>query len=105
MCIRDRFEPIHGSYPEAAGKDIANPIATILSAAMLLDSFEMFDESKLVRNIVKKVIERGLVTPDLNPDSFIACSKVGDVISLLIESDLEDESAFDNLFQGNLPLI
>jgi 3-isopropylmalate dehydrogenase len=99
------FEPIHGSYPEAAGKDIANPIATILSAAMLLESFDMFDEANLVRNIVKKVIEKGLVTPDLNPDSFIACSKVGDVISLLIESDLEDENAFDNLFEGNLPLI
>ena len=77
------FEPIHGSYPEATGKDIANPIATILSAAMLLDSFDMFEEAKLVRNIVKKVIDKGLVTQDLNPDSFIACSKVGDVISLI----------------------
>lgn len=99
------FEPIHGSYPEAAGKDIANPIATILSVAMMLDSFELYEEAKRIRNTIKKVIEKGLVTPDLNPDSFIACSKVGDVISLLIESDLEDENAFDNLFEGNLPLI
>ncbi|MCG8373737.1 MAG: 3-isopropylmalate dehydrogenase [Balneolales bacterium] len=99
------FEPIHGSYPEGAGKDIANPVATILSAAMLLDSFELFDEANLVRSVVKKVIEKGLVTPDLNPDSFIACSKMGDVISLLIESDLEDESALDNLLEGKLPLI
>lgn len=99
------FEPIHGSYPEAAGKDIANPIATILSAAMLLDSFDMFEESKLVRTVVKKVIEKGLVTPDLNPESFISCSKVGDVISLLIESDVEDDNEFDHLFEGNLPFI
>ncbi|MCR9133396.1 MAG: 3-isopropylmalate dehydrogenase [bacterium] len=99
------FEPIHGSYPEGAGKDIANPVATILSAAMMLDHFEMHEEAKLVRSTVKKVIDKGLVTPDLNPESFIACSKVGDVISLLIESDLEDENAFDNLFEGNLPLI
>ena len=99
------FEPIHGSYPEAAGKDIANPIATILSAAMLLDSFDMFEEATLVRNIVKIVIDKGLVTQDINPVNFIACSKIGDVISLLIESDFEDVSAFDNLFEGNLPLI
>jgi len=99
------FEPIHGSYPEAAGKDIANPIATILSAAMLLESFDMFEEATLVRNVVKQVIEKGLVTQDLNSDSFIACSKVGDVLSLLIETDLEDENAFDNLFEGKLPFI
>jgi 3-isopropylmalate dehydrogenase len=99
------FEPIHGSYPEAAGKDIANPVATILSAAMMLDSFEMFDEANHVRTAVRKVIEKGLVTPDLNPDSFISCSKVGDVISLLVESDFEDDNEFDHLFEGNLPLI
>ena len=99
------FEPIHGSYPEGAGKDIANPVATILSAAMMLDSFEMFDEANHIRSAVKKVIEKGLVTPDLNPDSFISCSKVGDVISLLIESDADDDNEFDHLFEGNLPLI
>ena len=103
--LTSMFEPIHGSYPEGAGKDIANPVATILSVAMMLDSFEMFDEAKRVRDAVKKVIEKGLVTPDLNPDSFISCSKVGDVISLLIESDMEDDNEFDHLFEGNLPLI
>lgn len=99
------FEPIHGSYPEGAGKDIANPVATILSAAMMLDSFEMFEEANRVRSSVKKVIEKRLVTPDLNPNSFISCSKVGDVISLLIESDMEDDNEFEHLFEGNLPLI
>ena len=99
------FEPIHGSFPEGAGKDIANPVATILSAAMMLDSFEMFDEANHIRSAVIKVIEKGLVTPDLNPDSFISCSKVGDVISLLIESDADDDNEFEHLFEGNLPLI
>ena len=99
------FEPIHGSYPEGAGKDIANPVATILSAAMMLDSFDLFDEANHIRSAVKKVIEKGLVTPDLNPDSFISCSKVGDVISLLIESDADDDNEFEHLFEGNLPLI
>lgn len=99
------FEPIHGSYPQAAGKDIANPVATILSAALMLDSFGMFDEANKVRSTVKKVTEKGLVTPDLNDHSFISCSKMGDVISLLIESDVENETAFENLFEGSLPLI
>ena len=99
------FEPIHGSYPQAAGKDIANPVATILSAAMLLDSLEMFKEAEEIRTVVRKVIEKGLVTPDLNPDSHVSCSKVGDVISLLIESDISDETSFENLFEGSLPLI
>lgn len=44
------FEPIHGSYPQATGKGIANPIASILSAAMLLDHFKLFDEANLIRN-------------------------------------------------------
>ncbi len=99
------YEPIHGSYPQAAGKDIANPVATILSAAMMLESFEMYEEAKRVRTTVSKVIEKGLVTPDLNPEDFISCSKVGDIIALLIESDVEEEADFDNVFEGSLPLI
>src|SRR3954466_3964987 len=44
------FEPIHGSYPSAAGKDIANPVGSILSAAMMLDYFDMKEEAALVRS-------------------------------------------------------
>src|SRR5207344_529291 len=43
------FEPIHGSYPQAAGKNFANPIGSILSAAMMLDHFNMKEEAELVR--------------------------------------------------------
>ncbi|MEJ7671580.1 MAG: isocitrate/isopropylmalate family dehydrogenase [Chitinophagaceae bacterium] len=41
------FEPIHGSYPQAAGKDIANPLGSILSTAMMLDYFNMKEEASL----------------------------------------------------------
>ena len=99
------FEPIHGSFPEAAGKDIANPIATILSVAMMLDSFSMYDEANTIRETVKRIIEKELVTSDLNPHSFVSCSKVGDVVSLLIESDIPKETNFENVFEGNLPFI
>ena len=60
------FEPIHGSYPQAAGKNIANPIATILSAAMMLsDAFGMKEESKLIYEACNKAISDNFLTEDL----------------------------------------
>src|SRR6478609_2551330 len=56
------FEPIHGSYPQAAGKDIANPIGSILSAAMMLDYFNMHTEAKAVRDAVSWTLQSGFVT-------------------------------------------
>ncbi|MDB5014547.1 MAG: leuB [Daejeonella sp.] len=60
------FEPIHGSYPQAAGKDIANPLATVLSAAMMFeDAFGLKEEAELIRFIVNKSLEQGIVTEDI----------------------------------------
>ena len=59
------FEPIHGSYPQAAGKNIANPMATILSAAMMLEHVGLAAEGKAIRDAVNKAIEAGVVTEDL----------------------------------------
>lgn len=60
------YEPIHGSFPQGAGKNIANPIATVLSAAMMLDySFGMQAEAKEIRQACRRAIEQGIVTPDL----------------------------------------
>lgn len=59
------FEPIHGSYPQAAGKNIANPMATILSAAMLLEHVGLQQEGAAVRAAVEKAIAQGVVTEDL----------------------------------------
>ncbi|MGB5242179.1 MAG: 3-isopropylmalate dehydrogenase [Lutimonas sp.] len=60
------FEPIHGSYPQAAGKDIANPLATILSAAMMFeDAFGLKEEAEAIRAVVNKSLEEGYVTEDL----------------------------------------
>lgn len=60
------YEPIHGSYPQAKGKNIANPIAAILSAAMMLEySFGMKEEALGIRNACQKAIEDGVVTEDL----------------------------------------
>ena len=73
------FEPIHGSYPQAAGKDIANPIATVLSAAMLLESLDLLDEAKAIREVVDKSLEAGVVTEDIAGDGkAYKTSEVGD---------------------------
>jgi len=74
------FEPIHGSYPQAAGKNIANPCATILSAAMLLDSLNLNNEAQLVRDAVDASLAENFVTEDLDKQSSKSTSEVGDWI-------------------------
>ena len=60
------FEPIHGSYPQATGKDIANPLATVLSAAMMFEyAFNGAKEGALIREAVAASMEAGVVTEDL----------------------------------------
>ncbi len=78
------FEPIHGSYPQAAGKDIANPVATVLSAAMLLESFDLLKEAELIREAVNKSLEQGIVTEDINKDKSYKTSQVGDWLAKYI---------------------
>lgn len=60
------FEPIHGSYPQAAGKNIANPLAMVLSSAMMLEySFGMVAEAELIRKSVSASIDAEIVTEDI----------------------------------------
>lgn len=60
------FEPIHGSYPQAAGKNIANPLATILSAALMFEyAFGLMEEGKLIREAVAASMDAGVVTEDI----------------------------------------
>ena len=69
------YEPSHGSAPDIAGKDIANPIATILSAAMLLRySFDLDREADAIEAAVAKVLKDGYRTGDIMSDG---CTKVG----------------------------
>ena len=75
------FEPIHGSYPQAAGKDIANPIGSILSAAMMLEHFNLKEEASLVREAVDWTLSNGFVTRDIEPVNFYFTSTLGELIS------------------------
>ena len=75
------FEPIHGSYPQAAGKDIANPIGSILSAAMMLDYFKLNKEANAVRDAVAWTLNNGFVTKDIDPVNSYFTSTIGELIS------------------------
>ena len=76
------FEPIHGSYPQAAGKNIANPLATILSAAMMFEyAFDMKEEGKLIREAVTASMEAAIVTEDIaDGEKAYSTSEVGEWI-------------------------
>ena len=74
------FEPIHGSYPQAAGKNIANPLATVLSAAMMFETgFGLHEEGAAIRAVVNKSLDEGIVTEDLSDgEKSYGTSQVGD---------------------------
>lgn len=74
------FEPIHGSYPQAAGKDIANPTGSILSSAMMLDYFELFKEATLIREAVEWALKNNYVTKDIDSTNYYSTTQIGDVI-------------------------
>ena len=78
------YEPSHGSAPDIAGLGIANPIATILSAAMMLRfTFDLDKEADAIENAVKKVLSDGYRTVDLYSEGTtkVNCSKMGDLIA------------------------
>lgn len=76
------YEPIHGSYPKAAGKNTANPIGAILSAAMMLElSFKMVPEAKAIRNAVDTVLSEGLGTKDISSIRPLSTSDMGEKIA------------------------
>jgi 3-isopropylmalate dehydrogenase len=75
------FEPIHGSYPQAAGKNIANPFATILSVAMMLEYLKENGAANAIKNAVNKALEQGEVTEDISKSNPKSTSHVGDWIA------------------------
>jgi 3-isopropylmalate dehydrogenase len=85
------FEPIHGSYPQAAGKDIANPLGSILSAAMLLDHLDMQEEAVVVRKAVDWTLTNGFVSKDIDPINNYATTAIGEIISDFIEKKRDTE--------------
>lgn len=79
------YEPIHGSYPQAAGKDIANPLATVLSAAMMFeDAFGLQEEANAIKDVVNRSLVQGVVTEDLAENN--KAYKTSEVGAWLVEN-------------------
>lgn len=100
------FEPIHGSYPQATGKGIANPIASILSAAMLLEHFGLLEEAELIKEGVNKSLKLNVTTPDLNVTyDNVSTNKVGDFIADFISNPKDSNLNFTNIHLGQSTII
>lgn len=85
---RGLYEPIHGSAPDIAGKNLANPIGQILSAAMMLKySFDMEAESQCIEDAVSAALEEGYRTGDIMSEGMkqVSCSQMGDIIASHIQ--------------------
>lgn len=81
---RGLYEPIHGSAPDIAGKDVANPVATVLAAAMMLrDSFSLTEECAAVERAVECVLEEGYRTADIMEEgkTKVGCRRMAELIA------------------------
>ncbi|MDX5437937.1 MAG: 3-isopropylmalate dehydrogenase, partial [Pontibacter sp.] len=99
------FEPIHGSYPQAKGLGIANPIAAILSAAMLLEYLGLGEEAECVRTAVEKAINCSILTPELNKVSPYTTEQVGNYIAYMVLENAEVEPHKSNIEIGLSTII
>lgn len=99
------FEPIHGSYPQAAGKDIANPLGSILSAAMMLDHFQMKEEADLVRKAVDWTLTHGFVSKDIDPVNSYSTSTIGDLVRDFIENRIPSTINRNNIALSKSTII
>ena len=99
------FEPIHGSYPQAKGKGIANPVASILSAAMLLDYLGLGPAAEKLRESVEHAIESRYVTVDLNADQNYSTAEVGNFISDYIQFSEKTYYNYENVKLGKSTIV
>ncbi|MEL6123275.1 MAG: 3-isopropylmalate dehydrogenase [Bacteroidota bacterium] len=96
------FEPVHGSYPEGAGKDIANPTAMILSVAMMFEHFDLHQEAQDIYRAIETCMDKSIMTSDLNPDVSYSCSQFGDIIEAII---MGEEINLKSVRQGSASII
>jgi len=83
------YEPIHGSAPDIAGKNLANPLATILSCAMMLRyTFDRTDAAERLEAAVRKVLQQGYRTPDIHEAEMrkVGTVEMGDAVVAALRS-------------------
>ena len=99
------FEPVHGSYPQAAGKNIANPNGSILSAAMMLDHFGLTAEAELVREAVLWNLSNGFITKDIDPINNYSTATIGDMVSDYVENRIPSRMNKENMVISKSTII
>jgi len=99
------FEPIHGSYPQAAGKNIANPVGSILSAAMMLDYFKMNEEAELIREAVQWTLANGFVTKDIDTINNYSTSTIGELVTDYVEDRIPSKINKENMIISKSTII
>lgn len=83
------FEPVHGSYPQATGLNIANPIAMIRSVAMMMTYFDFHEAARDIELAIQACFEQGFGTPDLHTEHQMATTELGNMIALIMEEGVE----------------
>jgi len=99
------FEPIHGSYPQATGKDIANPVGSILSAAMMLDHLGLVEEATAIREAIAWTLSNGFVSKDIDPVNFHFTSSIGEFVSHYITNESPLNINSKNIAFGKTTII
>lgn len=99
------FEPIHGSYPQAKGKGIANPIASILSVAMMLEHLGLQLAANKLKQSVEHAIENKYVTIDLNSKQYYSTGEVGSFIADHIKYSEKSYYNFENVKIGKSTIV
>lgn len=99
------FEPIHGSFPEGKGKGIANPIATILSVAMMFDYLQLHQEAEDIRKAVENIINNNILTAELKTEKPYLTEEVGDFIACSIEEGNNFSICKENFESSRMTII
>ena len=100
------FAPIHGSYPQAKGKNIANPVATIFSTVLLLQHFGLHEEARSVASAVNLSLRKGIFTTDILGGSKYGTDYVGDFIAgNIVDADENANINDENIGLGRSTII
>ena len=101
------FEPIHGSYPQAKGKNIANPLGSILSLALLLDYLGEKEAATLIEKSVDILINKNYVTRDIDKDSKYSTQDIGNLITRLVDKTYNEKDFFnkENIELGRSTIV
>ena len=99
------FEPIHGSYPAATGKNIANPMGSILAAGLMLEYFRMYEEAALVKEAIEWNIANGFVTKDIDPINNYSTSTIGELVTDYVENKIPSKMNKENMVISKSTII